>query len=112
MEDYTGIKGDAVLKSLGLSLNCWLLSFNISILLCLSCCLPTSLPPNTLFLSVCLSVCLAVGRVRQRELAAKHFPVQWWEAVGGLWVDQAEKLQFVNVEVTDRLHYGQLGHHL
>lgn len=59
-----------------------------------------------------LSVCLAVGGVRQRHLAAKNFPVQWWEIVGGLWVDQTEKLQFINVEVADRLHCGQLGHHL
>ncbi len=59
-----------------------------------------------------MSVCLAVSGVRQRHLAAKHLPVQWWETVGSLWVDQAEKLEFVDVQVADRLHYGQLGHHL
>lgn len=27
-------------------------------------------------------------------------------------MDQTEKLKFVDVKVTNRLHYGQLGHHL
>lgn len=103
--------GRRSIKSPGLSLNCWLLSFNISILLCLL--LLPYLWIHSLHLSfLCLSVCLAVGGVRQGHLAAKHLPVQWWETVGGLWVDQTEKLQFINVEVTDRLHCGQLGYHL
>lgn len=60
----------------------------------------------------CLFIRLAVAGVRQGHLAAEHFPVQWWETVGGLWVDQTEKLKLVDVEVTDRLHCRQLGHHL
>lgn len=104
--------GDGVLKVLDClwTAGCWAstsLSF-FCLLLLLPC-----LWIHSLHLSfVCLSVCLAISGVRQRHLAAEHLPVQWWETVGGLRVDQTEKLQFIDVEVTDRLHCGQHWHHL
>lgn len=111
MEDYFGIMGDVVFNILDCLFNCWLLSFDISLLLCLSSRFPTArynLPPSP----PPPARALAVGGVRQRHLAAEHFPVERWEAVGGFRVDQAEKLQLIDVEVANGLHCGQLGHHL
>lgn len=42
VEDYFGIVGDGVFKVPDCLFNCWLLSFNTSVLLCLSFCFPTS----------------------------------------------------------------------
>lgn len=55
---------------------------------------------------------LALRGVREVDFAAEDLPVERREVVGRLWVQQAEELQLVDVEVTDGLHHGQLGHHL
>lgn len=62
-----------------------------------------------------LSLCwirLALRGVWEGHLTAKHLPVERGESICRLGVNQTEKLQFVNVEVANRLHYGKLRHHL
>lgn len=55
---------------------------------------------------------LALCGVWEGDFTAKNLPVQRWKGVRCLRVNQAEKLQFVDVKVTDGLHCGKLGHHL
>lgn len=55
---------------------------------------------------------LTVSGVGEVDVAAEHLPVERRKAVGLVRVDQSEKLQLVDVEVTDRLQLRQLGHHL
>lgn len=55
---------------------------------------------------------LALGGVGGGALTTEHLPIQRGEAVGCFWVEQAEKLQLVDVEVADRLYRGKLSQHL
>lgn len=55
---------------------------------------------------------LALRGVWEGDFAAKHLPVQRRKGVRRLRVNQAEKLQFVNVKVADGLHNWEFGHHL
>lgn len=68
--------------------------------------------------SLCLSLPLplwrrlALGGVGEEALTPEHFPIQWGEAAGRFWVEQAEKFQLVDVEVADGLYCGKLSQHL
>lgn len=55
---------------------------------------------------------LALSGVWEGDLAAENLSVESREVVGRFWVKQMEKLQLINMEVANRLHHGQLGHHL
>lgn len=55
---------------------------------------------------------LALGGVWEGDLAEENLSVESREVVGRFWVKQMEKLQLINMEVANRLHHGQLRHHL
>lgn len=55
---------------------------------------------------------LALGGVWEGDFTAKNLSVQWREGVRCLGMNQAEKLQFVDVKVADGLHYWKLRDHL
>lgn len=55
---------------------------------------------------------LALRGVWEGDFAAKDLPVQRRKGVRRLRVNQAEKLQFVNVKVADGLHNWEFRHHL
>lgn len=55
---------------------------------------------------------LALSGVWEVDLAAENLSVESREVVGSFWVKEAEKFQLINMEVANRLHHGQFGHHL
>lgn len=55
---------------------------------------------------------LALGGVGEGALAPEHLSVQWREAVSCFRVEQAKKLQLVDVEVGDGPYRGKLSQHL
>lgn len=55
---------------------------------------------------------LALSGVWEGDFAAENLSVESREVIGRFWVKETEKLQLINMEVANRFHHGQLGHHL
>lgn len=55
---------------------------------------------------------LALCGVWEGDFTAKNLPIQRGKGIRCLRVNQAKKLQFVNVKVANGLHYGKLRDHL
>lgn len=55
---------------------------------------------------------LVPGGVGEEALATEDLPIQRGEVVGRFWVEQAEKLQLVYVEVADGLDNRKFRQHL
>lgn len=55
---------------------------------------------------------LALPWVAVLQLRVEDLLIEGWEVHGRLRVQETEKLQFVQVQVANGLHQGQLGDHL